>query len=95
MVDIDGTLTMETEGFGEIVYAQRSPRPKMIEYVNAMMEMGMQIVLWTSRYPEDEEVTKVWLKRHGVKYTKLILGKPQYDLFIDDKAMNTFDFLED
>ena len=32
--------------------------------------------------------TKNQLKKWGVKYHKLIFGKPSYDLFIDDKNLN-------
>ena len=34
------------------------------------------------------DVTKKQLKSWGVKHHELRLGKPVYDLFIDDKAMN-------
>lgn len=90
-VDIDGTLTLETEGWGNRVYSQRTPRKKIIELVNELYKEGNTIVLWSSRYPEDEQVTKEWLKKHNVKYTKLLLGKPQYDKFIDDKVINVND----
>ena len=32
-------------------------------------------------------LTKNQLKKWKVKYTKLLLGKPPYDLIIDDKAL--------
>ena len=32
-------------------------------------------------------LTKNQLKKWKVKYTKLLLGKPSYDLIIDDKAL--------
>jgi hypothetical protein len=31
--------------------------------------------------------TKKQLKKWGLKYNKLIFGKPSYDLFVDDKAV--------
>jgi 7-cyano-7-deazaguanine synthase in queuosine biosynthesis len=83
-VDIDGVLTIETEGHD---YFNRTPNKANIEKVNALFKLGHNIVLWTSRYPEDEEVTEVWLQMHNVKYHNLILGKPQYDFIIDDKAI--------
>ena len=33
------------------------------------------------------KLTKIQLKQWNVKYHKLILGKPTYDLIIDDKAL--------
>lgn len=34
------------------------------------------------------KLTTKQFKKWGVKYTELLLGKPQYDVFIDDKALN-------
>ena len=84
--DIDGVLTIETEGFGEEVYADRTPNKSAIPVVNRLYKMGHQIVLWTARFEEDREVTMNWLRKHGVKYHTLIMDKPYYDLFIDDKG---------
>ena len=33
-------------------------------------------------------LTKKQLKLWGVKYNKLIMGKPSYDFFVDDKSYN-------
>ena len=33
------------------------------------------------------KMTKNQLKKWGVKYHKLIMGKPSYDIFVDDKAL--------
>ena len=33
------------------------------------------------------QFTKKQLKKWGVKYHKLIMGKPSYDLIIDDKSI--------
>ncbi len=33
-------------------------------------------------------LTKKQLKKWGVKYNKLILGKPSYDILIDDKSLD-------
>jgi len=91
-VDIDGTLTVETEGFGDEVYRSRTPRHEIINRVNQLFDQGNPIVLWTSRKPIDRKVTIEWLKTNGVKFNKLILGKPTYDLYVCDKAMNVDDF---
>jgi hypothetical protein len=37
-------------------------------------------------------VTKAQFKEWGVKYHDLKFGKPAYDLFIDDKNINTRDW---
>lgn len=85
MIDIDGILTNEIEGHD---YENRTPNHKNISKVYSLWEQGAIIILWTSRYSEDEKVTREWMRRLGVKYDQLILGKPQYDGIIDDKVIN-------
>ena len=92
IVDIDGTLTEETEGYGTAVYLARTPKKKMIQKVKNLYAAGHNIVLWTSRYVIDEPVTILWLKRWRVPYHELHLGKPQYCVWIDDKAVHPNDF---
>lgn len=86
-VDIDGILTNETEGYD---YQNRTPNQENIDTVNRIYDHGHIVVLFTSRFGVDLHITKRWLKEHGVQYHKLILDKPQYDIFVDDKAYNSF-----
>jgi len=83
-VDIDGVLTIETEGHD---YANRTPNVENINKINALYRAGHTINLWTSRFPVDREVTEAWLEKHKVNYNSLSLGKHQYDFLIDDKAI--------
>ena len=89
-VDIDGTLTVETEGHD---YARRTPRFDVLEKIRNMYNSGHCIVLWTSRWPVDERVTREWLKRWNVRFHELKLSKPSFDLYICDKAINVEDWL--
>ncbi len=41
------------------------------------------------------EITESQFERWGVKYHDLNFGKPAYDLFIDDKNINSEDWLEE
>lgn len=86
-VDIDGTLTLETEGWGDRVYSKRTPNIPVIQYVNNL-SLYEHITIYTSRHEEDRRVTERWLKKHGVVYHKIIFNKPQFDLLIDDKTLN-------
>ena len=47
---------------------------------------GQQALDWS-------KTTKHQLDSWGVKYHDLKLGKPHYDLFIDDKVLNTNDWM--
>lgn len=89
--DIDGVLTIETEGFGELVYSSRTPNLENISIVNCLFSKGHQITLFTSRYSEDLVVTTNWLKKYNVNYHSLLFDKPKYDLLIDDKCINVKD----
>jgi uncharacterized HAD superfamily protein len=82
-IDIDGTLTIETKGW---VYADRKPNLKMIKWVNKQWADGHYIELFTCRFPQDEEVTRAWLKKWRVKYNNIIFGKPKYDLYVGDEV---------
>lgn len=84
-VDLDGTLTLETEGHN---YIARTPRTKTIEKINKLYNSGNVITIWTARWEEDKEITLRWLRKHGVLFNRLILGKPTFDLYICDKVMH-------
>ena len=49
--------------------------------------------MWTARGTLTNinyfELTDNQLKKWGVKFNELRMGKPAYDLFIDDKALNS------
>jgi len=87
-VDIDGVLTLETEGFGEEVYWNRTSRTGNIRFVNDLYKAGYRIILYSARHEEDRQVTVRWLRRYKVKYHELILEKLKYDLLIDDRAIS-------
>jgi len=91
IVDIDGTLTQETIGWD---YTERTPRKDIIDIINGFHDAGHSILLYTSRRNIDRRDTEWWLKKHGVKYTELILEKIIYDLWIDDKCIEPNELLE-
>ena len=53
---------------------------------------------WTARGTGSgidwEEITTEQFKRWGVKHHEIKFGKPIYDLFIDDKNINSNSFFE-
>lgn len=83
-VDIDGVLTIETEGHN---YKKRTPNWPMIRWVNKKHFLEQhRIILFSSRFEEDRAVTEEWLQEYSVYHDQLILGKPKFDLYIDDIA---------
>ena len=88
-VDIDNTIC-ETNSMN---YNLSIPIKKNIEIVNNLYDKGHNITYWTARGTRTginhTELTKSQLNKWGAKYHNLILGKPDYDILIDDKAINT------
>jgi hypothetical protein len=87
--DIDGTLCSNTDGG----YPDAKPFTDRIAVVNALYDAGHKIKLFTARGSTTSidwrDLTEQQMRTWGVKYHELILGKPEADIFIDDKAYNS------
>jgi len=92
--DIDGTLCSNT--FGK--YKMAKPISKRIKIVNKLYKNGHTIKLFTARGSTTNlnwrALTESQLLQWGVKYHSLELGKPEADLYIDDKAISDKEFFE-
>ena len=107
--DLDGTLCTQVDpknhGMASSVeetYRAAKPLRDRIAAVNRLYEKGNYIYIDTARastYPDQLEqwkkMTREQLKEWGVKYHKLKFGKPIYDLFIDDKNINSNTFFKE
>jgi hypothetical protein len=86
--DIDGTLCTITDG----AYEDAQPYPERIAVVKGLFEAGNTIKIFTARGSTTgidwRNLTEAQLREWGVPYHELILGKPEADVFIDDKAHN-------
>ena len=79
-------------------YDSSKPIRKTINLINKLYKEGYQINIFTARgmgifngnysmvVKTYKKLTLKQLKQWKVNYHKLILGKPAYDYFIDDKA---------
>ena len=90
VIDLDGVLTVKKEwiDYSDEDFLSVEPDVIVIGVVNTLFDSGNRIIIHTSRRWEDENVTKVWLSKHGVKFHVLVLGKPLGDHYIDDKNMS-------
>ena len=70
----------------------------MIDKVNRLYDSGHRISFFTARGSTSgidwNEFTEAQLKGWGVKFHKLILGKPHADIYIDDKSIHPVDWVE-
>lgn len=93
--DIDGTLCSNT--FGK--YEKAKPIQNRINFVNRLYEEGHIIKLFTARGSTTKidwrQLTESQLIEWGVKYTSLKLGKPEADIYIDDKGLSDKEFFKD
>ena len=98
--DIDGTICTNTNGD----YIKAEPFYDRIAVVNKLYDSYNQIIFFTARGMqrfdgninsatlELEELTKSQLEKWGVKFHKIIMGKPSGDVYVDDKGISDLDF---
>ncbi len=94
-VDIDNTICI-TNGMD---YKNSVPMPRRIENINDLYKKGHRIIYWTARGVGSGvsyfELTRKQLQLWGCLYTSLRVDKPVYDLFIDDKNINSEMYFND
>jgi len=93
--DLDGVICI-TKGNN---YTSSKPINKNIKYINKLYDNGHIIKIFTARHmttckgdlklvkKKGYLKTKRQLKKWRVKYHQFIMGKPSYDLIIDDKGL--------
>lgn len=102
MIDIDGTIcetapAKESEGkFPD--YSKSVPYMDRIAKINALYDEGHQIHYWTARGTVSRQDwydrTRKQLAEWGAKYHKFSVGKPHYDIWVDDKAREIDNFFQ-
>jgi hypothetical protein len=92
--DLDNVICNTKKNY----YKSSKPNSKAIKLINDLYNEGHYIKIFTARYmgrSNDNiikasrlglKLTKKQLKIWKIQYHKLIMGKPSYDLFVDDKA---------
>ena len=100
IVDIDGTICTQVNGD----YENALPIKDRIDKINKLYDEGHTIIYLTARgmgrYDDNADLaeksfyslTANQLEDWGCKYTKLMLGKPSGDYYIDDKGINSNEF---
>jgi len=92
-IDIDGVIFKND--YTRLDYYEVIPIYENIEKINKLYDEGNIIILWTNRggisLVDWYTITDNQLYDYGVKFHKLTFDKPYYDVFIDDRAFNSFD----
>jgi len=89
MVDIDDTICSTTDKD----YKNSMPDYDRIHKINDLFNMGHEVHYWTARGTSSGidwlQFTIDQLDSWGCKYHSVKVGKPSYDVWIDDKAINS------
>jgi quercetin dioxygenase-like cupin family protein len=87
-IDLDNTLCVTKNSD----YYSSTPISERIRYVNELKSLGHEVTIWTARGAnsgiDHRELTINQLKSWNVEYDNLLMGKPSYDIYIDDKSFN-------
>jgi hypothetical protein len=93
--DLDGVICTQTDGG----YAHAQPIAGAIALINCLHDEGYRIIIHTARfmgrnhgdviatYKAGYSFTVDQLAGWGVKYHDLYMGKPAYDVVIDDRSV--------
>lgn len=87
--DIDGVIAKKNAG---LEYDKALPDLEIIDIINRLYDLGNEIILFTARGFKTgidwSDVTKRQMESWGVKYTKLMFGKPAGDYYVDDHNLD-------
>lgn len=96
VIDLDGTICpIKQPGQS---YADLEPLPGAVEKIRELRAKGHYIIIQTARNMATRngnvgqvikhigKITLDWLEKHGVEYDEIHFGKPNANLYIDDRA---------
>ena len=93
--DIDGVICRTVKSN----YKNSKPNHKAIKVINELYYQGHYVIIFTARYmgrnkenislakKQGYKFTSNQLKKWGLKFNKLIFGKPSFDLVVDDRSV--------
>lgn len=98
IVDIDQTICITPFNNGNHEYTNCVAIPDRISKINKLYDDGHTIIYWTARGGSTgldwTSLTKQQLHSWGCKYHELRMKKPNYDVFICDKAFNSEEYFK-
>lgn len=102
VIDLDGTIcTLKTS---TETYADVQVKPGARDFIRNLRQEGHYIIIQTARNMATCEsnlgkvmknvgkVTLEWLEKHEIEYDEIYFGKPNGQLYIDDRAFRFSDW---
>ena len=94
--DLDGVICGR---ISDDAYDCTEPRMNIVEHIRRLYKDGNYIKIYTGRGNKTgkdwKELTTDQLKEWGVPYHELIMNKPYYDIYIDDKCMHINQYIKE
>jgi len=91
-IDLDNTLCLTKNS----EYETSQPIIERIQFVNKLKSEGNHITIWTARGAtsgiDHKAITLKQLNEWNIQYDELLMGKPNYDVYLDDKSFNIDSF---
>ena len=88
-IDLDGILCKEEfrrEAGGQETKVLDNAKDNILFLVSK----GYFLFYWTARPEVDRVITSSWLKEQGFPPFPLFMGKPQADIYLDDRSVSSF-----
>ena len=97
VIDLDGTIC-EIKKAGQS-YTELLPLPGAVERIHALKATNHYVIISTARNMQTCEsnlgkvmknvgrITLEWLERYGIEYDEIYFGKPNAEVYIDDRAI--------
>lgn len=102
IIDLDGTICdFKREGES---YSDVRPKPGVIEFIKKLKNQGHYIIIYTARNMKTCEsnvgmvlknvgmITLKWLDQNNIEYDEIFFGKPNGDIYIDDRSLRFDDW---
>jgi capsule biosynthesis phosphatase len=97
VIDLDGTICPIKQQ--NETYSDLKPLPNAVERIRQLRAEGHYIIIQTARHMKTCEgnlglvmqkigkITLDWLEKYGIEYDEIYFGKPNADVYIDDRAL--------
>jgi hypothetical protein len=85
-IDLDRTICTPVSSSlaVEEVKGCKLRHPQIPEHIRILRDEGNYIIIYTHRHATLYMETKDWLRKEEIAYDELIMGKPKFDILIDN-----------